>query len=448
MGRIAVTSHLVQEKLGSYVAEKKFRFGLLIGQPSSEGKDYIVYATQTQNHVGDLYDSEDQRKSIVQEYTIENLDPQLLVNHAVVVTRMIPGCFFVQGMFVVSEVNIFQEEVAAKKVRQCVLEINKILSDNSIFRSNTAKYDNGDKLILHCPPAGQWTCRTMNVNEPSASFKPADWKVYDKPVSWHLFETNYDIEEVFPLFINKKTANLEQNFLLSLKNLNSYLESSAIFIHHDHSEDNVLLEALLKVRREKKEQSEHFRSTVFFPATIPDPDLGRIIKVYGTIRYSGIVYSRIWAHPKTEIKDVKDFIRNDILRSLASRVQIYCDSLTESNVHEGSFIVSEPPRRVFIKVAGTGGIEFCEYLFRGELPEIVVDQAKEMLDLKITTNDVETDIEALPVYEDELSTISDESITSTNSLLPRHEVRKNMYLAGILGALVVLIVSLIVHFIR
>lgn len=49
----------------------------------------------------------------------------------------------------------------------------------------------------------------------------------------------------------------------------------------------------------------------------------------GEIVLSGQVACEVWIHAKATIKDAKRSILEDIVRSLAARLELHCDSLTE-----------------------------------------------------------------------------------------------------------------------
>lgn len=57
----------------------------------------------------------------------------------------------------------------------------------------------------------------------------------------------------------------------------------------------------------------------------------------GQIRIIGQVASKIWLQPKVTIEEASGAVRGDIMRSLAARLEMHWDSLTEEENSEGGF---------------------------------------------------------------------------------------------------------------
>lgn len=49
----------------------------------------------------------------------------------------------------------------------------------------------------------------------------------------------------------------------------------------------------------------------------------------GHIKLSGQVGSKLWLHPKATVKEASEAIKEDLLRSLAARLEMHWDSLIE-----------------------------------------------------------------------------------------------------------------------
>lgn len=56
---------------------------------------------------------------------------------------------------------------------------------------------------------------------------------------------------------------------------------------------------------------------------------GNISENRGEILLSGQVACNVWMHTKNTIEDVRQAALQDIVRSLAARLELHCDSLTE-----------------------------------------------------------------------------------------------------------------------
>lgn len=109
------------------------------------------------------------------------------------------------------------------------------------------------------------------------------------------------------------------------------------------------------------------------------------------------------------------------------------------------FYISEPPRRVYFDIPDSNGLQLSEYIFHGELPIVAAAQAKEMMDLSLDTDNIHADLEsdmdenAFAIYPREFapSATSDE----------QREIGRNMYIIGIVVAILVLLASIFLHFI-
>lgn len=62
------------------------------------------------------------------------------------------------------------------------------------------------------------------------------------------------------------------------------------------------------------------------------PDTVEYIECEGTTHFSGIVASRIYLSPKATVQDATLAIKQDVIRSLASRFTMHCDALIDDNL--------------------------------------------------------------------------------------------------------------------
>jgi len=87
-------------------------------------------------------------------------------------------------------------------------------------------------------------------------------------------------------------------------------------------------------------------------------------------------------------------VKQDIIRSLASRIEMHCESLIEEEhgtqaIDEGTTkVYHEVPRRVFANLLGSK-LLVSDYLFPGEGPKDSVVSFRDILSLRL---DDETDI--------------------------------------------------------
>uniref|UniRef100_A0A0K8TQR3 Putative conserved plasma membrane protein n=1 Tax=Tabanus bromius TaxID=304241 RepID=A0A0K8TQR3_TABBR len=444
MSRVVVAHRNLENYVRKLSKEEQFAFGVVVGQSGIHDKDYVVHLARTPFHEEEeTADGEPVKKP---ESDTKQIDNQLLVNHALSVTRMIPGSFSVLGIFVTSENNVVETNDFPKTAKVVLRQVYEVLTENKQLCGFPT--DSSELLFLsYCSSNSSFVCKSLDVKDSSASLKDVDWKFIDKPLIWQKFEANYELDEVFPLIKDEDKINVEENFYNSLGAIGDQITQSIIFIQNENVDESQTVEAYVKDRNSKKEETNSIAASVYLPAIISPTDSSTIGKFEGTVRYTGMVCSRIWVHPKSTLKLVQDFIRRDILRSLASRIQMFVDDQHESAAMATDDItVNEPPRRVFIDVPDSRGIQFSEYIFRGETSEIVIDQAKEILDIEVDSNQIYTDIEALPEFDEDISIFS--PTPSTNNVKPQEtDVNKTMYMVGIGVALLILILSVVLHLI-
>lgn len=65
------------------------------------------------------------------------------------------------------------------------------------------------------------------------------------------------------------------------------------------------------------------------------PSNKEILETNGQLRIVGQVACKIWLQPTVTIKEASEAVKEDILRSLAARLEMHWDSLTEEENSEG-----------------------------------------------------------------------------------------------------------------
>lgn len=303
-----------------------------------------------------------------------------------------------------------------------------------------------------------------------------DCRFVEKPFEWYSFECSYELDDIFPIVDSTQKINIEHQFQKTIEAVKVNLNTSEIFIQNETVDENSSLETYIKQKYGKKDKPQGaIRASIYLPVRC-QMSVSHPIKVKefnGTIRFTGVISSRIWCNPKNSLGDVKRFVRADILRSLAARIQVYCDGLTETNVGNDAIFISEPPRRVYFNlhtggsavggadgVGGGGGggchdpnannaIQFSEYIFRGEAPTVAVAQAKQILDLDISTESICADLEGLPddeIFSDTSFDLQSNGIAQQANLSSIRDLSRTMYMLGIFVALLVLIISILLHY--
>lgn len=191
----------------------------------------------------------------------------------------------------------------------------------------------------------------------------------------------------------------------------------------------------------------------------PDPSKSeesdiKITQQDGIIRFTGVINSRVFGIPRNTLADIGKFIKQDIIRSLTTRLQIYYDALLANDdggtmcEHESNINNTIPPRRVFYPMQNSK-ILFNDYLFSNEFEDTTVKQVKEILDFDIKQSDIITKSEIF--YENSTPNSSNINDSTTNNSsddsLSAKDKNRLMLIVGIVFAVLVLIVSIILHFV-
>lgn len=154
--------------------------------------------------------------------------------------------------------------------------------------------------------------------------------------------------------------------------------------------------------------------------------------------------------------DIEKFIKQDIIRSLTTRLQIYYDALLANDdggtmcEHEANLNNTMPPRRVFYPIQKNSNVFFNDYLFSNEFEDTTVKQVKDVLDFDIEQSAIITKAEvylepALNTSGNNDSTLSDSN--KANDSLTAKETNRILLVGGIAAAILILIISVILHFV-
>lgn len=319
-----------------------------------------------------------------------------------------------------------------------------------------------------------------------------DFRFVEKPFEWVQFECNYDLDDVIPIVDTSRRINIEEQFQNIISTIRKYLIASEVFLQNELIDDTMDLQTFIKKKKLKDDNlktnsttsagaaanpsassaasSMHLlspiesssggviRANIIMPVKcqLDDPKDIKVREFSGTLRMSGTIFSRVYCNPRNSIADVKRYLRDDVLRSLITRIQVYCDGLTDPHVSNEAVYISEPPRRVFFAIPSDGSstsgnvVQFSEYLFRGEAPTVVVAQAKQVLDVELDPETIYLDAEGLPddVNFNSMQTDTEaEDSCRLTSTMPKRELSRSLYMVGIAVALLVLLASVALHYI-
>ncbi|KAH8338307.1 hypothetical protein KR067_007032 [Drosophila pandora] len=486
--------------------ENQFAYGIIVGHQADLTKSIVVHLARNNEEDGDLEDINDVR------LTIADVNSQALASQWLSASKMCPGSFDVIGIFVSSvrpDVTVDQssEIKNAKKLFSDVYDL--LLKSNSSFGVYTTdiaqtdyvflSYSLSDKKVLcknysygkHCKK----TYFTANIKciICGGTFSNMEHRFVDKPFEWIQLDSSYYLDDVLPIVDISRRINIEDQFQNIIKAMRKNLLASEVFLQNEMVEDTIDLQTYIKKKKSKGDRlkpttgggtgsstpgstnpetlpmissdggvgaGDSIRASIVLPVKcqLSKPTDIKVREYNGTLRMSGIIATRIFCSPRNSIADVKRFLRDDVLRSLITRIQVYCDGLTDPYVTNEALYISEPPRRVFFSLPSEGAstsvgaqIQFSEYLFRGEAPTVAVAQAKQVLDVEIDPEAISGEAEGLPddsnfTNANHTTDLTDDSRVLPSSM-PKPELSRSLYMVGIAVALLVLLASVAVHYV-
>lgn len=181
-------------------------------------------------------------------------------------------------------------------------------------------------------------------------------------------------------------------------------------------------------------------------------DVGKLSPSSDVVEFSGIISSRVFGSPRNTIDEIESFIRQDLIRSLTTRMQIYYDALlanddggNDDELNQDQDINNTiPPRRVFYPI-GNENISFGDYLFQNETEETTIKQSMDILSVVLSAADVNLKAEGtaqLKISGQDKCEISQSSEEDTS----KRDTGKLMIIVGIVAAIIALIVALVIAF--
>ncbi|XP_032686392.1 protein odr-4 homolog [Odontomachus brunneus] len=407
MGRTIYAEEHLRTYLASLAKPDGYVIGLILGQSSGQ-KDYIVHLAKTpppldKNIVEETLISyattaeQDATETYIKY--VKDIPMSWVADHAKHVTRMLPGGMWVLGVFITGPEDTLDITSNIQKLKSVLSAIHKALSCN-----NKHLYGNNqdEKLILAFNSVTQkYTCKSIDVTK-DGILKPADWKFQEKATKWHQLEALVDFDRLYFTDADKNPETLKRQLQAILTSVADLIDSSLVVIEEEVRPLETSLEIICKKKRDNKEckskkndSSNFFQVSLYIPCLQDDANANiRVTSCSASIRLIGQLVSRTFVHQKASIAEANMAVRQDIVRSLASRLEMHWDSLIEeeSGSPEENITLHEPPRRVLIALP-ENKITLSDYLFPGEGPQEALLSLQELLDLEVQENQVQKEVE-------------------------------------------------------
>lgn len=377
--------------------------GLVIGKLNSAlDRGFVFDLVPTQNDAGQpacsvLEPAKDNKKkgSKSKSQTSDSssnlvIDKDWVAEHARQVSRMMVGGIKVVGIYV------WASEAAFKNSTMVLCQTVKGVAE----AASTLEDDLDVRLLIHiCYSPRRWTCRncTLSSNITSSSLRPCDFKMGRVLTSLQTFKCLYNFDLRLPIY-QEKTSKSEtlvdvlyngiSNYVKELRGAKAVIDGNLVV-----NDEACTTEGLHEV-----ELLLPFMKDMYIEACSQKD-------VVGVVNFTGSLCSFSFLNSKEPISQAVADIKDDIIRSLRSRLDIICDEADEdpgpidNGIKEaGNDLASEKPvsqlvlhslrkncnlslpRRVFVPwLAGT---YICDYLQPSETLEVLKDHCVELMSME------------------------------------------------------------------
>ena len=459
MGRTVYAEDRLHTYLISLAKPDEYTIGLILGQSAGQ-KDYIVHLAKTPPPLGKnvveetlISPATNAHQGSTDSYikSVKDIPENWVADHAKHVTRMLPGGMQVLGIFIVGPEDTINNNTYVQKFRSVLTAIQKNLSQNKYLCGNS----NDENLILCLNSITQkYTCKSVETNK-TGMLKPTEWKFQAKPTKWHQLEALIDFDRLFLIAADTDPQTLKNQLQDILKDVSDSIESSLIVIEGEVRTLEDTLEVISKSKKNDKECKNSEKNTnnkliqvdLYIPCQEKNINSDiRITPCSASIRLVGQLVSRTFVHQKANVEEASTAIKQDIIRSLASRLEMHWDSLIEeeNGSPEENITLHEPPRRVLIALPESK-ITLSDYLFPGEGPQEALLSLQELLDLEVQESNVQKDIE-LQADPTEFYCQSETDMKPTDlGKDSSGHYKTKIYIAGFSIAILVVILSIIIH---
>ncbi|KFM81664.1 Protein odr-4-like protein, partial [Stegodyphus mimosarum] len=435
MGRVITYDNIVQEQLNKIYKDKISRTGLIIGQCSDQ-KDFVIRlcGTPLKDDSGEVGGETPNKRSS----KIVDLDEPWICQHAKQLMRALPGGLDILGFYAVVPSDFSSKNQT--QLRQILFSIFKTLGKNrKLNLSSTERI-----LLTVCPVTSKIVCRTYDIADYKSGANPAELKLFPGTMRWHRVRCQLAVDIKFPIKSEDAGLSLQKQIEIGLHPFLENVKEAHALVNGVQRELDEPLEPITEggKKSRKKAASENDKKIIlrdwhdielFIPLennnNISNPEICDCVCM---MTFKGTVQCRAYVHGKASVQEAINALKQDIIRSITARCEIHCeDLLLIEEEQKDPLVVHELPRRVFAPLP-QGDICVCDYQFHSDTAVDSLDAFRELLNLELTEDDIDTSCEVSPttsnlilpeVMEDRLSEFGD---TPTHSSL-------NMYvpIAGV-----------------
>ncbi|EXC01166.1 Protein odr-4-like protein [Morus notabilis] len=359
------------------------------------------------------------------------VDNDWVAEHARQVSRMLLGGMKVVGIYV------WVGDSAFKNSTIMLCQTVKAVAD----AASLSDTDLDERILIHiCYSPRRWTCRNCSLasNITSSNLRPCDFKMGKVLNSLQTFKCMYNFDLRLPIYKNASNVRTLTDVLRHVISIHAKELKSA----------KAVIDGNLVVNDEPCTSDGLHEVELLLPFMKNASTEGNQKEVTGVIAFSGSVCSYAYLNSKEPISQAVAQIKEDIILSLQSRLDIICDEAdgdtgpSDAEIKEASDGMSTEnpvsqlsihllrktcnvsfPRRVFIP--WLAGMLVCDYLQSSETLEVLKDHCKELLSMETTLDSLtilEPEVEAPTLiarsFWDVAAPLGPASSSSSNSSSP------------------------------
>lgn len=326
-----------------------------------------------------------------------NIDSDWVAEHARQVSRMLVGGMKVIGVYVWASDSAFKNSTIT--LFQLLQTVKGVAEAAPVTET-----DWDERLLIHiCYSPRRWTCRNcvLSSNITSSSIRPCDFKMGRVLSSLQAFRCTYNFKLRLP--VTHESASNAQTLSSILRHV--------ISVHAKELRDaKAMIDGNLVVGEELCTTNGTHEVELLLPFTKNSlAEASNQKDIAGVLVFGGSVCSYAYSNTKEPVMQAVADIKDDIIRSLQSRLDIICDEADEDPDpidNDGKDLRLEKlpekpvsrlvlnslrktcflsfPRRVFVPwLAGTFN---CDYLQPSETVEVLKEHCVELMSMEAPTD--------------------------------------------------------------
>ncbi|ESP02228.1 hypothetical protein LOTGIDRAFT_238055 [Lottia gigantea] len=423
MGRSIHADEAIQNYIEELIKSGQWNVGLILGQVTKQ-RDYVLRLSRTPDPVEDEVSEEEElpaelleelvhkkkvkKKGPKKPKSLDDVNEGWVATHAKQVLRMLPGGLDVIGVFILSPPNISQN--VATKLRQILYQVHSSLNQYQILNRDN---DITDRITIHIDSlTRKITCRTYDVQDNRSTGHPAEWKYQAINDKWIQLNTSAFLDMKIAVPSNKKSSPLIKQIQIGLNPFFKSLTSSIGIINGAIREASEPLDTSSGKKSRGRDKGlvvpQSYNIEILTKQADNKVSAPILSKVSSLMVLRGQIVSRAFIQGKPTVGDAIHAVKVDLARSLLSRCELLCEDLAITEQDKAVELYNTPVR-VFVIVPDSS-VEICDYIFQDERTDEVIDRIKELLDVNLTEENLELDLERPAAEVDWISTASEHEI--------------------------------------